>query len=234
MLCVYFFFLLLIVAEIEAAEAKTKIEKIKEQIENIYLHLHPKYSKEKLNELAKTNPLKVEIADLDAKTLVSFIDMPSVSNYGYIVTKIDRPCSEIKKGSYTYFREGDIIIAKITPCMENGKCALAVNLTNGLALGSSEFHVIRANNNKVRAKYLFTLLNRRIVRIEAEKHMTGASGRRRAPIAFYEQMEIPLPPLSEQKKTVAEIEKQEVQIQELQNQLEQFPLQKEQILKKYL
>jgi len=228
-----------IVAEIEALEkkeeeAKGKIEKGKEQIEDLCSNLFSKYNKIELSQLAQTNPSKGEIADLDKNTLVSFIDMPSVSNDGYIVNKTDRKYSEIKNGSYTYFRENDIIVAKITPCMENGKCALANNLTNGIALGSSEFHVIRANNDIVNTKYLFTLLNRKSVRIEAEKGMTGASGHRRVPISFYESLQIPIPPFSEQQKIVAEIEKIEVQIQDLQKELEQLSTQKELVLKKYL
>ena len=228
-----------IVAEIEVlekkeAEAKEKIEKGKEKVENICLQVYAKYDKEKLNKLAKTNPSKIEIADLDTNTLVSFVDMPSVSNDGYIANKVDKPYYEINKGSYTYFRENDIIIAKITPCMENGKCALATNLTNGLAMGSSEFHVIRTNNDKISTKYLFTLLNRKSIRIEAEKNMTGASGHRRVPIAFYENLEIPVPPLSEQQKIVFEIEKIETQIAELEHQLSKMPQKKEAVLKKYL
>ena len=74
--------------------------------------------------------------------MVSFIEMASVSDEGYISEKVDRPLGEVLKGSYTYFSEGDIIIAKITPCMENGKCAIARNLTNHIGFGSSEFHVL--------------------------------------------------------------------------------------------
>ncbi|MCL1948029.1 MAG: restriction endonuclease subunit S, partial [Chitinivibrionia bacterium] len=214
--------------------AKGKVEKGKEQIENICLQMYSKYGKEKLIQIAKTNPSKTEIAGLDVNTLISFVDMSSVSNDGYIVNKVDRRYSEIKKGSYTYFCDGDIIVAKITPCMENGKCALAANLTNGLALGSSEFHVIRANNDNINTTYLFTLLNRKQIRIEAEKNMTGASGHRRVPIAFYENLEIPLPPLSEQQKVVAKIEKIEAQIAEAQKIIDETAVLKNEVLKKYL
>ena len=228
-----------IVAEIEVlekkeTETKKEIEKGKEQIENICFQVYSNYGKEKLTQLAKTNPSKTEITNLDTATLISFIDMPSVSNDGYITNKIDKPYFEIKKGGYTYFREGDIIIAKITPCMENGKCALAINLTNGLALGSSEFHVFRANNDIINTKYLFTLLNRKSIRIEAEKNMTGTSGHRRVPITFYEKLEIPVPPLSEQQKIVSEIETIETQISEMEQQLGKIPQEKEAVLKKYL
>ena len=118
--------------------------------------------------------------------------------------------------------------------MENGKCALATNLTSGVALGSSEFHVFRANAEKIDKKYLFTLLNRQSVRIEAEKNMTGASGHRRVPIAFYENLEIPLPLLSEQRKVVAKIEKLENEIAELQKESATFTERKNAVLKKWL
>jgi len=222
--------------QLEKKEAETKIsvKKGKEQIEYICLQMYSIYKKEKMIHLVQTNPSKAEISNLDANTLISFIDMSSVSNDGYIVRKIDKPYFEIKKGSYTYFREGDIVIAKITPCMENGKCALATNLTNGLALGSSEFHVFRANNDRINAKYLFTLLNRNSIRVEAEKNMTGTSGHRRVPIVFYENLEIPLPSLSEQKKAVAKIEKIESKIQDMQERLVLLSNQKELVLKKHL
>jgi type I restriction enzyme S subunit len=79
----------------------------------------------------------------DREQLVSFVPMPAVSDEtGTIETPQDRPLSEIWKG-YTHFQNGDVIFAKITPCMENGKSAVASDLTNGLACGSTEFHVLR-------------------------------------------------------------------------------------------
>jgi type I restriction enzyme M protein len=228
-----------ILAEIEIIEgkeieAKGVIKGKKEQIENICQQAYSKYSKGKLIQFVKTNPSKTEIADLDTNTLISFVDMPSVSNGGYITNEIVRPYAELKKGSYTYFREGDIIIAKITPCMENGKCALATNLMNGLALGSSEFHVFRADNDRINTKYLFALLNRKSIRIEAEKNMMGASGHRRVPITFYESLEIPVPSLPGQQKIVSEIEILEKEIAGAQEIIDKIPEQKAAILKKYL
>ncbi|MDY3096281.1 MAG: hypothetical protein SOW42_00870, partial [Methanobrevibacter sp.] len=121
-----------------------------------------------------TNPSKNEIRNLSDDLLVSFIEMASVSNNGYIENKIDKSLGELRKGSYTYFAENDIIIAKITPCMENGKCAIAKNLTNQIGLGSSEFHVFRKNCNDVNNVFLFYYLNREKIRKNAEQNMTGA------------------------------------------------------------
>lgn len=168
----------------------------------------------KINVLCDTNPSKSEIKHLDDDLLVSFIEMSSVSNNGYIEQKIDKPLSEVRKGSYTYFAENDVIVAKITPCMENGKCGLATGLTNGIALGSSEFHVFRSKSDELNPKFLFHFLNRESIRQEAEKNMTGASGHRRVPIGFYESLLIPSLSPTEQQNIITQIEQYEQQIQQ--------------------
>lgn len=179
------------------------------------------------------NPSKSEISGLDSETLVSFVEMASVSNDGYIATKIDKPLSEIKNGSYTYFAEGDIIIAKITPCMENGKCAIATGLTNKIGFGSSEFHVLRCND-QILNKYLFGYLNRESVRQMAAKRMTGASGHRRVPVSFYENLEIPVPSLSEQQRIVAEVETYEAEIAKCKTTMAACAGKKKALLERYL
>ena len=166
-----------------------------------------KWEKHKLSSFCLTNPGKEIISSLDDSFIMSFIEMSSVNNNGHIDYMVDKSLGELKKGSYTLFQEEDIIIAKITPCMENGKCAIARHLTNGIAMGSSEFHVIRTNPNKVINEYLFHLLNRKIVRDFAEQNMTGASGHRRVPIKWYEDLDIPVPPIEVQKQIVEEIGK---------------------------
>jgi restriction endonuclease S subunit len=190
-------------------------------------------SEKKISEIALINPSKTEIRKVDESTIVSFVEMASVSESGYIASKTDRPLKELKKGSYTYFADNDIIIAKITPCMENGKCALATGLTNGIAMGSSEFHVIRTKG-EVLSKYLFTILNMEIVRKEAEKNFTGASGHRRVPASFYENFKVPVPPLPEQAKLVNEIEKLELKIAQNQALIDRVAEKKQSVMKKYL
>lgn len=164
---------------------------------------------------------------------VSFINMAAVNNNGFIDRKEDQPLKSVRKGSYTYFAEGNIIIAKITPCMENGTCALAKQLTNGIALGSSEFRVIRSTD-KVLSVYLFYYLNRQSIRDEAERKMTGASGHRRVPISFYENLRLPIPPLQVQQKIIEEKETYEAQIATEQNTIDNASSQKQAILKKWL
>lgn len=166
-----------------------------------------KWDKHRLSSFCVTNPGKEVLSSLDDSFAMSFIEMSSVNNNGYIDHMEDKSLGELKKGSYTLFQEEDIIIAKITPCMENGKCAIARHLTNGIAMGSSEFHVIRTDQSKVINEYLFNLLNRKVVRDFAEQNMTGASGHRRVPIKWYEELDIPVPPIEVQKQIVEEIGK---------------------------
>lgn len=140
------------------------------------------------------NPSRDEFQDYDDTTKVSFVEMSSLDK-GFINHKESRTLGEMKGGGYTNFRDNDVLIAKITPCMENGKCAIAQSLENGLGLGSTEFHVFRTDNYD-KAKYLLEYLNREEVRKVAASNMTGASGHRRVPIDFYEKLPIPNAPVN--------------------------------------
>lgn len=169
------------------------------------MNFETKYEKVKLDSVVLLNPSKRDLSIEDSSN-VSFVDMPAVSEKGYIEKITDKPYGEVRTGGYTYFAENDIILAKITPCMENGKCAIATGLTNGIGFGSSEFHVLRSTD-KILNSYLFALLNTNEVRRVAEKNMTGSSGHRRVPASFYANMEIPLPPIDIQKKIADECKK---------------------------
>lgn len=172
--------------------------------------------------------------DLPDDLIVSFVEMASVSNHGYIEQKINRPLGELRKSSYTYFQENDIILAKITPCMENGKCALATGLNNQIGMGSSEFHVIRSQSPALNNAFLFHFLNRHEVRQSAEQHMTGASGHRRVPIGFYESLSVPVPSIEKQKEILNQIAEYETQIAACEQKMLSLPAQKQAILVKYL
>jgi type I restriction enzyme S subunit len=100
-----------------------------------------------------------------------------------------------------------VLFAKITPCMENGKMAVVPALVNGFGFGSTEFHVLRPKQN-IDAKYLYYYVSSQRFRSEAEWHMTGAVGQRRVPTAYLRECRIPVAPLDQQKRIVAEIEKQ--------------------------
>jgi len=165
-----------------------------------------KRSMRTLLEVAEINPRRFS-ADISDDSLVSFVPMRFVEEEtGRLVPDQTKRWSEVKKG-YTPFQEGDVLFAKITPCMENGKYALAAGLRGGRAAGSTEFHVFRPKP-ELDPKYLLFFLFSPDVRREAKRNMRGAAGQLRVPAIFFEDLRMPVPPLDEQQRTLAEIEKQ--------------------------
>ncbi|WP_417794681.1 restriction endonuclease subunit S [Terasakiella pusilla] len=156
-----------------------------------------------IDELCTVNPKHSKETNLE--TQVSFIPMPAVCAItGTIKQHVDRPLSEVWKG-YTHFAENDVIFAKITPCMENGKAAIANGLTNGLACGSTEFYVLRSNG-AVLPKYLHLYVRQQGFRDEAKRNMSGAVGQQRVPKTYLQEQELPVPPLNEQHRIVEKID----------------------------
>ncbi|OOG59263.1 restriction endonuclease subunit S [Polaromonas sp. C04] len=159
-----------------------------------------------LSEAVEINP-KLDRSSLNDDLDVSFVPMAAVEALtGGIDVSTIRKYAEVKKG-YTHFRDGDILFAKVTPCMENGKMAIARKLVNGVGFGSTEFHVLRPRAS-VDARYVYYFVSSRTFRKEASGHMTGAVGLRRVPSAYLEEQLIPLPRIEEQREIVAELEKQ--------------------------
>ncbi len=219
----------------EYEQAIKTIEHNKQEIEAKVVSISQQgYAQQKLSEISSINPPKAEIKNVDDNVEVSFIEMASVGADGDVTCKEDRPLNELRQGSYTYFRENDIILAKITPCMENGKCAIVTGLTNQLGMGSSEFHVIRVDEDKAIPKYVFALIHRDVVRKEAEKNMTGSSGHRRVPASFYENFRIPVPQKDIQQSLVTEIENLETRIKEVRKTIDGIVVKKQTVLKHYL
>lgn len=151
----------------------------------------------RLQDICEINP---KMQKIDDNMEVSFVPMTSVSEDGKIDTSDIRPYIDVKKG-YTSFKESNVLFAKITPCMENGKGAIARGLKNGYGCGSSEFHVLRTKG-QVMPEWIYYLTSWSHFRREAEKHMTGSAGQRRVPKLYLENYEIRLPKLSEQKYQV--------------------------------
>lgn len=163
-----------------------------------------------LGEVTIINPgrPRIERSD-DAPT--TFIPMQAVAeNSGAIENSEIKPFREVKKG-YTYFAENDVLFAKITPCMENGKHAIAQNLIDGIGFGSTEFHVIRAKE-RVIPEWIHFYLRQNSTLIEAANHFTGSVGQQRVPDTFLANLEIPLPPLSEQVAIAARLRAQLEQV----------------------
>jgi restriction endonuclease S subunit len=164
-----------------------------------------KFETVKIPAIAFSNPVKSEISKLDGNLPVSFIPMTMLGS-GIINEKEDGKISDFVKAGYTYFAENDILVAKITPCMEHGKCAIAKDLTNGIGFGSTEYNVFRIKDNRILTEYLFAYLNREFIRKQAENNMIGTSGRQRVPIAFYENLDIPIIDFEIQKKIKEKID----------------------------
>lgn len=168
--------------------------------------LPPGWAHAIVGEVAELNPRDLTFPP-DDNDLVSFIPMASVEpGSGRIGRSEARRWKDVRKG-YTRFQDGDLVFAKITPCMENGKFALADGLLQGRGAGSTEFHVLRASA-VVEPRFLLYYLLQESVRRRARLHMRGAAGQLRVPAEFLESLEIPLPPRSEQRRIVAEIEAQ--------------------------
>ncbi|MFF8678145.1 restriction endonuclease subunit S [Streptomyces sp. NPDC015237] len=158
-------------------------------------------------ELCDVNPRGFD-EEPDDEDFVSQVPMAAVeAGTGRIDASTQVRYGDIKKKSLTCFQENDVLFAKITPCMENGKIAKAQGLIGGRALGSTEFHVLRSRG-AVLPEYLMHYLLQRSVRIIAEQYMSGAVGQRRVPRPYLESLDIPVPPLPEQFRIVAEIEQQ--------------------------
>ncbi len=159
-----------------------------------------------LGDLCEINPKKSEVKDKDFE--VSFVPMFDVSEQDYYFEpKQTKKISEVYEG-YTYFAENDVLLAKITPCFENGKSAIARKLKNGIGFGSTEFIVFRANDKTI-PEWIYNFIANAGFIDEGKNHMTGSAGQRRLNIDFVRTYKIPLPSLEIQKKLVAEAEKEQ-------------------------
>jgi len=153
----------------------------------------------RFKDLAIVNPRRPR--DLPDEIKVGFVPMANVSESGRLIEYDEVECKNVNSG-YTYFEDGDILIAKITPSFENGKGCIAYNLPNGIGFGSTEFHVLRPQ--KANTEFLHFITRYYKFRIKGGLNMTGTAGQKRVPIDYIKNYKIPTPPLSEQQK-IAEI-----------------------------
>ena len=157
-----------------------------------------------LSSLCIINPSRPK--DLDDSLPVSFIPMDSISEEGEYSTFTSRPLGEVKKG-FTYCADEDVLFAKITPCMENGKGAMLKELSNGIGFGSTEFHVLRPLPGVTTSTWLYNLTKLDILRKDAAKNMTGTGGQKRVPASYLETFSV-LPPSIELQEEFAAISQQ--------------------------
>ncbi|MDF9826369.1 type I restriction enzyme S subunit [Ereboglobus sp. PH5-10] len=149
----------------------------------------------------KVNPPSPCLRKLKTEEEVSFVPMDAVGEYGGINLDQTRVIEDVSSG-YTEFQNDDVIVAKITPCFENGKAALASGLLNGAAFGTTELHVLRADS-KLNNKFLFYAVVSDSFRKLGESEMYGAGGQKRVPPEFAKNFPMQVPPLSEQHQIAA-------------------------------
>lgn len=152
----------------------------------------------RLRYVAELNPSKSEVRSLSGGTLVSFIPMEAIGEEGTLSLEQARILEDVIDG-YTYFRDGDVVVAKITPCFENGKAAVMRDLENGVGLGTTELCVIRPKEPAATSKYLFCVVTSEPFRSLGESQMYGAGGQKRVPDDFVRNFSIAWPPEEEQR-----------------------------------
>ena len=166
--------------------------------------LPPGWAQTEIEVIAEVNP-RLDKTALADDLPVSFVPMSAVeAGTGAMNVKTTRPLCDVRKG-YTPFRPGDVLFAKITPSMENGKMAVVPALRNDLGFGSTEFHVLRPYGEMC-PKFLYYFTSSERFRRDAAHHMTGAVGQRRVPTSYLSKRVVPVPPAREQRRIVAKIE----------------------------
>lgn len=160
--------------------------------------LPPGWKRVSLAQVAQINPI-LDRRISDDTVAVNFVPMRAVEpEGGGLIRPEVRPYGEVKKG-YTGFITGDVIMAKITPCMENGKAAVVPELPGSVCFGSTEFHVLRPENG-IESRWIVNYLLQHEIRRTAQRQMTGGVGQMRVPATFFDIAEIPLPATAEQQR----------------------------------
>ncbi|MBI2802208.1 MAG: restriction endonuclease subunit S [Gammaproteobacteria bacterium] len=155
-----------------------------------------------LDNLGKTK-VRNDIAD---GTRVSFVPMALIpAGYGLAAQSEERTWSEVKK-AFTHFADGDVVMAKITPCFENAKSAVMRKLVNGIGAGTTELHVFRQSTEVIVPEFALIYLKTQGFITRGESRMTGSAGQKRVPHSYFAGSPFPLPPPAEQKRIVAKVD----------------------------
>lgn len=162
---------------------------------------------------ATINPSRSELNGIPGETEVSFVPMEAVCEYGGLRLDQTKSLEDVSTG-YTYFRDGDIVVAKITPCFENSKGSIAVGLKNGLGFGTTELHVLRPSEALDR-RFLFYLTISHPFRSIGAAHMYGAGGQKRVPGEFVRDFRHPIPLLDEQRAIATFLDRETARIDSL-------------------
>ena len=185
-----------------------------------------------LGSVCYINPKKSQDYRLSSGIEVSFVPMPAVTEYGEIDASSIKEYDEVKTG-FTYFAENDVLFAKITPCMENGKGAVARGLYNGIGFGSTEFHVLRPISGKTNPYWIYMLTAFPQFREDAANNMTGSAGQRRVPASYLENYRVAVPPIELQKQFAAFVEQTDKSKLVVQQSLEKMETLKKSLMQQY-
>src|SRR5660397_27725 len=177
------------------------------------------WSPGRLRYRAKINSSRSELDGTPGTLDISFVPMESVHEYGGLSLDQTRPLAEVATG-YTYFRDGDVLAAKITPCFENGKGSIAQDLVNGIGCGTTELHVLRPYASLGR-RFLFYVTISHAFRHLGAGEMYGAGGQKRVPEDFFRNFRKPIPPLAEQRAIAALLDRETARIDGLIEKVEQ-------------
>jgi type I restriction enzyme M protein len=173
-----------------------------------YIDIDPEWEMIEMGKIAEINPKKSQISDLDQKLEVSFVPMADINeNEINFLPKIKKKLGEVFKG-YTYFSENDVLLAKVTPCFENGKAGIARGLVNEIGFGSSEFYVLRAGK-RIRPEWIYYNIILSLFREIGTAKMTGTGGLQRVPKDFVYNWRIPCPKINVQDEVIREINQEQ-------------------------
>tara|TARA_Y100000296_G_scaffold47008_1_gene53895 strand:+ start:4527 stop:6503 length:1977 start_codon:yes stop_codon:yes gene_type:complete len=199
------------------------------------ISIPPSWRWSRLLDLGEINPRNQVKNDAETVVMATFVPMAAVSElHSTRIAGEVRPWSEIAKG-YTHFANSDVLLAKITPCFENGKSAVVQGLEYNIGSGSTEFHVFRPISEDVNPAYVYLFVRSPLFRAKGEASMTGTAGQKRLPTDYFALCAMPLPPTKEQSRIVAKVdelmalcdqlEAQQQKRRTLQNHLRQATLQ---------
>ena len=173
----------------------------------------PSWPTVRLGEVCEFNPKKSEIKTVSKNQFVSFVPMVDLNTHDInFKARQKKKLNKVYTG-YTYFAENDVLLARVTPCFENGKSGIAKNLENGIGFGSSEFFVYRADSSKILPEIIYYFISSKLFIDNGKKHMSGTGGLQRLTKDYATKYKIPLPPLEEQKKIVAELEQERMYVE---------------------
>ena len=201
-----------IVAELDGYQkiidgAKQVVENWKPKID-----IDPSWKMVKLGDVCEINPKKSEVKKLNQETEVAFVPMADLGqNTAYFDVRQTKKLSDVV-GSYTYFAERDVLLARVTPCFENGKAGIARHLKNKIGFGSSEYIVLRATK-EILPEVIYTFVMENSFVTKGKLSMTGTGGLQRVPVSFVENWEVYLPPIEIQKQIVAKLEAERASVE---------------------